>query len=114
MQTDGVRISLIAHGSRRGTAPRSIFAKVGTFAAACVALTLALIALALAFVFSLLVLAVVATGGLTLLGYLWWKLRKQMEAHSSNGCVVEGEVIRDTESGDPTRPVRQPERGGPH
>jgi Flp pilus assembly protein TadB len=114
MQTDAVRIKLISHGSRRGMPPRGIFTKVLTFAAACVVLALAFMALTLAFVFSLVVLAIVMAGGLMLLGYLWWKLRKQRRGRSPDGRVIEGEVTRDTESDDPTRPVRQSEKGGPH
>lgn len=89
MQTNGVRIKLIANGSRPGIPLRDIFAKVLTFAAAFVVLTLA-------FVFSLLVFAVVAAGALMLLGYLWWstrKLRRQLHDRPPDGRVIEGEVV---------------------
>jgi Flp pilus assembly protein TadB len=90
METNGVRIRLIANSSRPGIPVRGIFARVLTFVAACVALTLA-------FVFSLLVFAIVVAGGLTLLGYFWWntrKLRRQLHDFPPDGRVIEGEVIR--------------------
>ena len=90
-QTNGMRIRLMTDSSGGGIPARGIFAKVLTFAAAFVALTLA-------FVFSLLVFAIVAAGGLMLLGYLWWntrKLRKQLGDYPPDGRVIEGEVIRD-------------------
>lgn len=90
MQTSGMRIRLITNSSRPGIPASGFFAKVLAFAAACVVLTLA-------FVFSLIVFAVVAVGGLILMGYLWWntrKLRKQLRDQPPDGRVIEGEVIR--------------------
>ncbi len=74
--------------------------------------------LVLAFMFSLVALAVIAVGGLLLWAWLWWKtraIRQQMREqsplnadfnrnNSSNGQIIEGEVIRD--SAMPTRPER--------
>lgn len=61
--------------------------------------------LVLAFMFSLVVLAVVAVGGLLLGGWLWWKtraLRKVMREQgqrqpASEGHIIEGEVIREAD-----------------
>lgn len=60
--------------------------------------------LVLAFMFSLFVLAVVAVGGAILGGWLWWKtraVRKQMREQgpktASDGYIIEGEVIRETD-----------------
>lgn len=70
--------------------------------------------LVLAFMFSLVALAVLAVGGLMVWGWLWWKTRairqqmKEMQATmqtqqpTSEGHIIEGEVIRETET-----PVRQ-------
>lgn len=58
--------------------------------------------LVLAFMFSLVVLAVVAVGGLLLGGWLWWKtravrkvMREQRRQPASEGYIIEGEVIRE-------------------
>ncbi len=54
------------------------------------------------FMFSLLVFAIVVTGGLLVLGYLWWKtrdlrrqIREQMRERPAAERVIEGEVIRE-------------------
>jgi len=50
------------------------------------------------FMFSLLAFAVLITGGLLFLGYLWWKtreLRKRMREQPPGGLVIEGKAIRD-------------------
>jgi len=68
-----------------------------------VALAISAVLLALAFMLSVLVFAVVATVGLLVWGYLWWRtrdLRKQMRGRSPEGHVIEGEVIRDLGSHD--------------
>ncbi len=59
--------------------------------------------LAVAFMLSVLVFAVVVTGGLLVWGYLWWKtrnLRKGMRERPPEGRVIEGEVIRAPEPHD--------------
>jgi hypothetical protein len=57
--------------------------------------------LVLAFMFSVVLLAVLVTGGLILFGYFWWKtraLRKQLRENPRRGRTIEGEVIRDDET----------------
>jgi hypothetical protein len=57
-------------------------------------LTMAMFALVL--MFSVLLFAVVFTGGAIAMGYMWWRtreLRKQMREHPTGGVVIEGEVI---------------------
>ncbi|MDP2752239.1 MAG: hypothetical protein Q8O31_06510 [Rhodocyclaceae bacterium] len=57
--------------------------------------------LAVAFMFSVVLLAIVATLGMVLWGYLWWRtrtLRRAMKS-SANGYVFEGESIVVDESG---------------
>lgn len=60
--------------------------------------------LVLAFMFSLVVLAVVAVGGLLLGGWLWWKtravrkaMREQRQQPANEGYIIEGEVIREAD-----------------
>ena len=73
--------------------------------------------LVLGFMFSLVALAVVAVGGLMVWGWLWWKtrairqqIREQsaaqgpMTADFSDGQIIEGEVIRESETA--SRPER--------
>jgi threonine/homoserine/homoserine lactone efflux protein len=81
-------------GSRPVHAP-GLLGKVVTIAAGVV-LLLAV------FMFSLLVFAIVVTGGLLVLGYLWWKtrdlrkqIREQMGERPTGERVIEGEVIRE-------------------
>ena len=64
--------------------------------------------LVLAFMFSLVILAALAVGGLMLWGWLWWKtraVRKQMREQSpepaSKGYIIEGEVIRENDDKTP-------------
>ena len=54
------------------------------------------------FTVSLLVFAIVVTGGSLVLGYLWWKtrdlrkqIREQMRQRPTGERVIEGEVIRE-------------------
>lgn len=59
----------------------------------------------LAFTFSLLVLAIVVTGGLLVWVYLWWatraqRKRMQMYGKPMGGRVIEGEAIREVEPSD--------------
>lgn len=61
--------------------------------------------LVLVFTLSLLLFAVLVAGGLLAWGYLWWKtrhlrqeLKQQMRERPPEGRVIEGEVIRDSES----------------
>ncbi|MBI4191467.1 MAG: hypothetical protein HY525_13140 [Betaproteobacteria bacterium] len=66
-----------------------------------VAFALSAVLLAMAFMLSVLVFAVVVTGGLLVWGYLWWRtrdLRKQMRERPPDGHVIEGEVIRELRS----------------
>jgi len=62
-----------------------------------------------AFMLSIVVLAVVALAGLAGGAYLWWRtreLRKRLREHArarpADGRVIEGEVIRDTETRPPS------------
>ena len=60
---------------------------------------------------SVLVFASIAAIGALMFGYLWWKTRglrkqmrkQQMPENASQGCVIEGEVIRDDGRHDPDR-----------
>jgi hypothetical protein len=57
--------------------------------------------LVLAFIFSVVLLAVLVTGGLALFGYFWWKtraLRRRLRENPPGGHVIEGEVIGDREA----------------
>jgi Flp pilus assembly protein TadB len=99
MQTNHIRFRLGSNGRKLHLQPTGFMAKVVTVAMA------ALIVVA-AFVFSLLVLAVAAAGGLLIFGYVWWKtrkLRRQLREHSPGGRVIEGELIRDVEPHDTIR-----------
>ena len=62
------------------------------------ALLLSAAVLVLAFMFSLVILGVVAVGGLLLWAWLWWKtraMRKQMQSAAMNTPqVIEGEFVR--------------------
>jgi Flp pilus assembly protein TadB len=93
--------------ARFSTQPQSLLGKLLT-------LSLGAVFLVLAFMFSLVVLAVVAVGGLLLWGWVWWKtraLRKQMREQgqqppASEGYIIEGEVIRETDD-DTAQPSRR-------
>lgn len=55
-----------------------------------------------ALVFSVLLFAVFAVGGLLAWGYVWWKMRRLPQAHprqQTDGRLIEGEVIRDAGKG---------------
>ncbi len=63
-------------------------------------------ALVVAFMFSLVIFAVVAAIALFAGGYLWWKtraLRRQLREQPPGGRIIEGEVVRDSESRDTTQ-----------
>ena len=63
------------------------------------AVVVTLVVFALAMTFSVVLFAVVASIGLLVWGYLWWKtrdLRKQMRDHPPGGLIIEGEVIRES------------------
>jgi hypothetical protein len=87
-------------GRVRSTTPVSGFvAKIVAYAAAAVLLVLA-------FIFSVVLLAIVMTGGIVLLGYLWWRtreLRKRIRERPPGGRVIEGEAIHEAEEDDRTR-----------
>jgi len=85
--------------SRRVHAP-GFLGKVVTIAVGAVLLVAV-------FTFSLLVFAIVVTGGLLVLGYLWWKtrdlrkqIRQQMRERRPSERVIEGEVIREASCDD--------------
>jgi ABC-type bacteriocin/lantibiotic exporter with double-glycine peptidase domain len=88
--------------ARFSTQPQSLLGKLLT-------LVLGGIFLVLAFMFSLVFLAVVATGGLMLWGWLLWKtraIRKQMREENPQqpareGYIIEGEVIREPDKNAP-------------
>ncbi len=78
----------------------------------------AVIATILAFMFSLAALAVIAAAAVVIGGWLWWKtraVRKQMQdqmqqqaqQRPADGYVIEGEVIRESES---VQDLRRPPR----
>ena len=86
-------------GSRRVNAP-GLLSKVVTIAVGAVLLVAV-------FTVSLLVFSIVATGGLLVLGYLWWKtrdlrkqIREQMRQRPTGERVIEGEVIREASCDD--------------
>jgi hypothetical protein len=63
-----------------------------------VAMSVAL--LLVGFVFSLLLVAAVATVGLAAWGYVWWKtrtLRRELRKAPAGGRIIEGEILRDSE-----------------
>ncbi len=63
--------------------------------------------LVLAFMFSLVIFAALAVIALLAGSYLWWKtraLRRQMRERPRGGRIIEGEVIRDSESRDTIQP----------
>ena len=96
MQTDEERSTLTGSDARFSANAPSLPVKVLTFASAAVLLVAA-------FMFSLLVFAILATVGVLVWGYLWWKtreLRKQMREQPPGGRVIEGEAIRDDQSHD--------------
>jgi hypothetical protein len=94
MQTDEERPALTGRDTQLST--NALSSNVVTFASAAVLLVAA-------FMFSLLVFAILATGGLLAWGYLWWKtreLRRELREQPPGGRVIEGEAIRDDESHD--------------
>ena len=96
MQTDEERPTLTGSNARFITNALSLPVTVLTFASAAVLLVAA-------FMFSLLVLAILATVGVLIWGYLWWKtreLRRQIREQPPGGRVIEGEAICEDESHD--------------
>jgi len=96
MRTDEERSRLTGNDARFRVHASGLVGKVLTFVAGAVVLVMA-------FMFSLLVFAVVVTGGLLVWGYLWWRTRelhRQMRERPPGGRVIEGETIRDVESHD--------------
>lgn len=94
---------LSGNGARIQVRASGFLAKVLTFATGAVLLAVGLM-------FSLLVLALAATGAVLFLGYLWWKtreLRRQMREQPPGGRLIDGEVIRDSvkPDSDRTRPT---------
>jgi len=97
--------------ARFNTQPQTLFGKLLT-------LVLGASFLVLAFMFSLVALAVVAVGGVMLWGWLWWKtraIRKQMREQgrqtATDGYIIEGEVIRETDSLRDSAPDSTPQSG---
>lgn len=91
MEIDDEQSTVTGSDARFSTNASGLLGKVLTFASAAVLLVVA-------FMFSLLVFAILATGGLLVWGYLWWKtrdLRRQMRERPPGGRVIEGETIRD-------------------
>ncbi|MGH8752088.1 MAG: hypothetical protein ACREUV_10340 [Burkholderiales bacterium] len=96
MLTDEEQPLLTKSDVRYSVNAPSLPATVLTFASAAV-LTV------VAFMFSLLVFAILATVGVLVWGYMWWKtreLRRQMREQPPGGRVIEGEATRDDESHD--------------
>lgn len=96
MRTDEEQSRLTGAGARFRAHASGTLGRVLTFVASAALLVVA-------FTFSLLVLAIVATGGLLVFGYVWWKtreLRRQMREGQPGGRVIEGETIRDVGSQD--------------
>jgi hypothetical protein len=91
MQSDQDRPRLDVNDARFRTHSRSLLGNAVAFA-------LSVVLLAAAFMLSVIVFAVVASGGLLVWGYLWWRtrhLRKGMREQPPEGRVIEGEVIRE-------------------
>jgi len=91
MEIDDEQSTVTGSDARFSTNASGLLGKVLTFASAAVLLVVA-------FMFSLLVFAILVTGGLLVWGYLWWKtreLRRQMRERPPGGRVIEGETIRD-------------------
>ncbi len=90
-----------------GVQSRGLLGRVLTFA-------LGAVLLVAAFMASLLLFAILLTGGLLVGGYLWWKtrdlrrrMREQMHEHiherRPGGRVLEGEAVRDVDANDEAR-----------
>ncbi len=91
MPIDPEQVRFFKQFSRRRAQPMSPWQKVVAGIAGAGIFVLALM-------FSVVLFAVVVTGGLIVWGYLWWKtrnLRKQMRENPPGGLVIEGEVIRE-------------------
>lgn len=96
METDEERSTLTGSDARLSASASSLPPTVLTFVSVAVLLVAA-------FMFSLLVFAILASVGVLVWGYLWWKtreLRRQMREQPPGGRVIEGEAIRDDESHD--------------
>jgi hypothetical protein len=86
------------HRPRLGAPGRTGSLKEWLGRVAGVAMGLAL--LVVGFVFSLLLLAAVASVAVAAWGYVWWKsraARNRVREAPSSGRVIEGEVLRDSE-----------------
>lgn len=102
MHTNEIRFRLGGKGRQHQMQPQGLLRKI----AAAIAGALILVG---AFMLSIVVLAVVALAGLAGGAYLWWRtreLRKRLREHArarpADGRVIEGEVIRDTETRPPS------------
>ena len=96
MQTNEERSTITGSDARLSASAPSLPVTMLTFVSAAVLLVVA-------FMFSLLVFAILATVGVLVWGYLWWKtreLRKQMRELPPGGRVIEGEAICEDESHD--------------
>ena len=97
MRIDPERPRLTGSDARVSMRSPGLLGKAVAFASGAVLLVVA-------FMLSVLLLAVVVTGGLLAWGYLWWRtreLRKQMRERPPGGHVIEGEAIREGTAGNP-------------
>jgi hypothetical protein len=99
MNTNQIRFRISGNGTQHQVQRPGLLRKL----VAAVAGTVILVG---AFMLSIVLLAAVATVGLAGGVYLWWRtrelrerLREQARARPADGRVIEGEVIRDTETG---------------
>jgi O-antigen/teichoic acid export membrane protein len=95
---DEEQIRIAGKGGRIHLTASSLLGKVVTFVAGAILLIAA-------FAMSLLVLAVAATVGLLVGGYLWWKTRElrrrfREQPAATGGRVIDGEVIREDDPGE--------------
>lgn len=106
MRMEEERLRLAGGDASRPVHSPGLLGKVVTIAAGAVLLVAV-------FTVSLLVFAIVATAGLLILGYLWWKtrdlrkqIREQMRERRPGERVIEGEVIREAacDDADPRSP----------
>lgn len=96
MLTKDGRFRLDGDGPHLRAPASGLISKIVTFVASAAVLVVA-------FMFSLVILAAVASVALLAGTYLWWKtraLRRQMRERPPGGHVIDGEVIRDGDSQD--------------
>ena len=100
MRMEEERLRLAGGDSSRRVHASGLLGKV-------VAIAVGAVLLVAVFTVSLLVFAIVVTGGLLVLGYLWWKtrdlrkqIRQQMRERRPGERVIEGEVIREASCDD--------------